>query len=118
MVSRSPARPSRGDLWLVDFGQPVGHEQGGRRPDLVVFGDALNHSPSRLVTVLRVATRDRGVPTHVARDSATTGLHRRSFALTDQHRVVSQDRLQRRLGAADGATMAKVEAWLRIFPER
>jgi mRNA interferase MazF len=115
LVSASPARPIRGDLWLLDFGDPIGHEQGGRRPALVISGDALNRRPSRLVTVLPVTARDRGVPAHVPLDPASTGLHRHSFALTDHHRVVSQDRLDRRLGTADAATMAVVETWLRIF---
>ena len=108
-------RPFRGDLWLLDFGDPIGHEQGGRRPALVISGDALNRRPSRLVTVLPITGRDRGVPAHVPLPPVSTGLHRPSFALTDQHLVVSQERLERRLGVADAATMAAVETWLRIF---
>ena len=115
MVSQPPIRPTRGDLWLMDFGDPIGREQGGRRPALVVSGDALNRGPSQLVTVLPLTTRDRGIPAHIPLAPSATGLDRRSFALTDQHRVVSQDRLERRLGAADARTMAAVESWLRIF---
>jgi mRNA interferase MazF len=114
-VSASPPRPFRGELWLLDFGDPIGHEQGGRRPALVISGDALNRRPSRLVTVLPITGRDRGVPAHIPLPPVSTGLHRPSFALTDQLRVVSQNRLERRLGAADAATMTSVERWLRIF---
>lgn len=114
-MSATRPRPVRGDLWLLDFGDPIGHEQGGRRPALVISGDALNRRPSRLMTVLPVTTRDRGVPAHIPLDPAATGLDRRSYALTDQHRVVSHDRLERRLGAADARTIAAVETWLRIF---
>jgi mRNA interferase MazF len=99
----------------MDFGDPVGHEQGERRPALVVSGDALNRGQGRLVTVLPITSRDRGIPAHISLDPDATGLHRPSFALTDQHRVVSRDRLERRLGTADGATMAAIETWLRIF---
>ena len=114
-MSATPAQPARGDLWLLDFGQPIGREQGGRRPALVVSGDALNRQPSRLVTVLPVTTRARGVPAHIPLDPTSTGLDRPSYALTDQHRVVSHQRLERRLGTVDPRTMPAVETWLRIF---
>jgi mRNA interferase MazF len=34
--------PRRGEIWLVDFGEPVGREQAGIRPAVIVSTDALN----------------------------------------------------------------------------
>ncbi|WP_462186821.1 type II toxin-antitoxin system PemK/MazF family toxin [Frankia sp. CcWB2] len=38
--------PRRGEVWLVDFGEPIGHEQGLCRPAVVVSADRLNRSRS------------------------------------------------------------------------
>lgn len=117
MIASHGSRPARGEIWMVEFGMPVGHEQGGRRPAIVVSGRALNGAPSRLVTVVPLTTRDRGIRSHVRLDPGATGLGRVSFVRTDQHRVVSQNRLERMLGTADAATLAAIEPWLRIFLE-
>jgi mRNA interferase MazF len=109
--------PVRGELWMAELGIPVGHEQGGRRPVLVVSGRSLNGAPSRLVTVVPLTTRERGIRSHIRLEPGATGLTQVSFARTDQHRTVSQNRLERRLGAADARAMAAVETWLRIFLE-
>lgn len=116
MVS-PPRRPVRGEVWLVDLGEPVGHEQGGRRPAIVVSGDALNRGQGRLVTVVPVTSRHRGVPAHIPLERAMTGLDRPSVAMTDQHRVVSLDRLERRFGVVDADAMSAIATWLRIFLE-
>jgi len=34
--------PARGDIWLFDFGVPVGHEAGYRRPALDISSNRLN----------------------------------------------------------------------------
>jgi mRNA interferase MazF len=117
MSVASGVRPTRGEIWMAKLGMPVGHEQGGRRPVLIVSGRSLNGAPSRLVTVVPFTTRERGIRSHIRFDPGATGLTRISFARTDQHRVVSQDRLEYQMGFADAATMAAVETWLRIFLE-
>ncbi len=40
-------KPRKDDVWLVDFGDPVGREQAGRRLVVVVSVNSLNgfHSP-------------------------------------------------------------------------
>jgi PemK-like, MazF-like toxin of type II toxin-antitoxin system len=37
-------KPSRGEVWLVDFGDPIGREQSGRRPAVVVSADLLSEA--------------------------------------------------------------------------
>jgi mRNA interferase MazF len=102
---------------MANLGVPVGHEQGGRRPVLIISGRSLNGAPSRLVTVVPFTTRDRQIRSHIRFEPGATGLPRTSFARTDQHRVVSQDRLEYWMGVADAATITVVETWLRIFLE-
>jgi mRNA interferase MazF len=100
---------------MAELGVPVGHEEGGRRPVLIVSGRSLNGAPSRLVTVVPFTTRERGIRSHIRFEPGSTGLLRTSFARTDQHRVVSQDRLDYQMGLADAASLATVENWLRVF---
>src|SRR5664280_2811918 len=50
----------RGEVWLVDFGTPVGHEQGFQRPAVVVSDDRLNGSRAELVIVIPTITTRRG----------------------------------------------------------
>ena len=55
----------RGDIWLVDFGEPVGREQAGRRPAVVVSADPLNDSRAGVVGLEVTLTGHRlhgGVP--------------------------------------------------------
>jgi len=43
----------RGDMWWIDFGDPVGSASGYRRPGVVVSSDRFNRS--RLATVIVAA---------------------------------------------------------------
>ncbi len=47
--------PRRGELWLMDFGELLGHEQGWRRTALVVSSDEWNRHATT-VTVVAVKT--------------------------------------------------------------
>jgi mRNA interferase MazF len=102
---------------MASLGVPVGHEQLGRRPVLVISGRALNGAPSRLVAVVPFTTRYRQIRSHIRFEPGATGLPQTSFARTDQHRVVSQDRLEYWMGVADAASIGVVEDWLRVFLE-
>lgn len=39
-------RPRRGDIWLVDSGDPIGGEKVGLRPAVIVSTDYLNQGPA------------------------------------------------------------------------
>ena len=80
----------RGDVWEVDLDPARGHEQGGRRPCVVVSSDLLHAIPSQLAMLLPITKRDRGVPSHVAFDPPEGGATARSFILCEQLRTVSQ----------------------------
>ncbi len=106
---------ARGEVWTVWLDPVVGHEQGGRRPVLVVSSDLLHAIPSGLAIVVPIATRDRGVRSHVPIVLPEGGLSQPSFAMTEQLRTVSRRRCERRLGRVEAATMAAVLARVRLF---
>lgn len=53
--------PSAGDVLWVDFGPPVGHEQAGRRPAVVITDRAYNESSSVLL-VCPITRSERNWP--------------------------------------------------------
>ncbi len=112
MASRAP---SYRDVWLVDFSVPAGHEQGGRRPALVVSADQFNHGPVGLVIVVPLTTTARGVPLHVSVEPPEGGLRERSFAMCEQVRSLSRDRLVEPWGRVRATTMREVVMRLRLL---
>lgn len=47
---------TRGEIWLVDFGVPIGSEAGYRRPAVVVQNDDFNESNIATCTVIPLVT--------------------------------------------------------------
>jgi mRNA interferase MazF len=100
--------PARGDVWTVNLDPVVGHEQGGRRPALIVSVNVMNHSPAGLLFVAPITGTDRGIMAHVRVPAAEAGLTKASVILTDQVRSISIQRLGRKLGRASSSTMSEV----------
>ncbi len=107
--------PRRGDIWLIDFGEPTGREQAGRRPALVVSDDEMNDGRSGLVIVVPVTSSYRGLPSHIELDAPSTGLDNVSYAKCEDIKSVSDRRLIARLGAAPAAALLDVERVLRFL---
>lgn len=105
--------PSRASIWLVDLGDPIGHEAAFRRPALVISVDTFNSHG--LVTVCPVTSAMRPYPTRVELDPAGAGLRHVSYVQVEQLRTISTERLVERLGAVDLLVMARVERILRYL---
>lgn len=93
----------------------VGREQAGRRPALVVAGSDYLATVDTLAIVVPVTTVDRGWPNHVP--VVGTDLPQASWAMTEQVRTVSRERIVARAGSADGPTLLAIRRWLRDFLE-
>ncbi|PRI12042.1 type II toxin-antitoxin system PemK/MazF family toxin [Leucobacter massiliensis] len=68
-----------------------------------------------LPIVLPVTTTDRGWPIHVLLRGQSLLPPRPSYAMTEQPRTVTRERLGERAGVVDGRTMREIELWLRDF---
>src|SRR4051812_13700049 len=75
-AGRNRAHMRRGEIWLADFGEPVGREQGYPRPALIVSNDDFNEAGFGLVVTVPLTTRDRGWAYHVEIPAGTTGLRK------------------------------------------
>lgn len=107
--------PKRGELWLVDFGDPIGREQAGRRPAVVVSADPLNDSGVGVTIVIPTTTSYRGLPSHVEIDNATSGLDDTSYAKCEDIKSVSEQRLTARLGSVDEQVVFQIARALRFL---
>jgi len=107
--------PSYRDVWFADLGAPVGHEQGFQRPALVVSPDQFNHGSAGLVIVVPLTTTARGVPLHVLVEPPEGGLRERSFAMCEQVRSLSRERLVDVWGRARPETLREIVMRLRLL---
>jgi mRNA interferase MazF len=101
-------------LW-ADLSPTRGREQTGRRPVLVVSSDRYNETIPKVLVVVPITTRDRGLPHHVLLDRGDTNLPQPSYAMTEQPRTIDRDRIAGSAGRIDAATLAIVDGWLRDF---
>lgn len=83
----------------------VGHEQGGRRPVLVVSIHAMNRSATGLVISVPLTTTDRSSKLHVRVEPPEGDLKRVSYAMPEMVRSMSVDRLGRKLGRVSPDTI-------------
>jgi len=105
----------RGEIWLVDLGEPIGREQAGRRPAVIVSADRLNESPAGVVIVVPCTTTYRGLPSHVELDPENSGLHAVSYAKCEDVKSVSDQRLVARLGTAHDEVLFVLSRALRFL---
>ncbi len=98
----------QGDVWEARLEPVVGHEQGGTRPVLVVSVDRISGGPGELCIVVPFTRTDRGTPLHVRVEPPEGGLTAVSFALCENVRAISRERLAKRLGGVRDATLEAV----------
>lgn len=91
----------------------IGREQSGRRPVLVVSSRAYNDTVDTLLITVPISSVDRGWPNHI-RITGIPGL-RASYAMTEQPRAISRERVGDSLGIADLDCLDEVKRWLGDF---
>jgi mRNA interferase MazF len=109
------SRLACGDVWFVDFGRPISHEQGFRRPALVVSVDAYTQGPAALAVVVPLTRRDKAVRWQVPIRAPEAGLAADGFVKCDDVRSVSIVRFGRYVGQVTPSTLRAVEDRLRIL---
>ncbi|QIM17383.1 type II toxin-antitoxin system PemK/MazF family toxin [Leucobacter insecticola] len=92
-----------------------GREQAGRRPALVVASDLYLEQADTLAIIVPATSRDRGWPNHVPLVGAQLSLPQTTFAMTEQPRTITRDRLVGVAGVVDPEVMREVDGWLRDF---
>lgn len=105
----------QGEVWVAGLDPTVGHEQGGRRPCLVLSVDKFNAGPAGVVIVCPITTTERRLATHVRIEPPEGGVRTRSFAMSEAVRSVSTERLVTRWGSVETVTLRRVLRLLRLL---
>lgn len=105
---------ARGELWWVDFGDPVGSAPGYRRPSVVVSSDRFN--ASRLTTVIVVAvTSNVRLATAPGNVPLPPGvLPEPSVINVTQVLAVDRRLLERRIGVLPAVELQQLDQGLRL----
>lgn len=107
------AFPRRGEIYDVDFGQPRGSEQAGRRPALVVSNDINNkHSPVVIVAAITKTIPKKAYPFNVDLPAGILPLGGTIYC--GQILTIDKTRLLRHRGALDETKISEVSEALRV----
>jgi mRNA interferase MazF len=109
------APPRQGDLVWADPDPTRGSEQARARPFAIVSVDQLNRSPLGLSIAVPLTRTDFSNALHVQIEPPEGGLAERSFAMPEQLRALSHERVTRRLGTLRGATVAELLRRCRLL---
>ena len=102
-----------GEVVRVSPDPTVGREQAGRRPAVVISGLDYLATVETLAIVVPVTSVDRAWPNHVRLDDV--GLTVPSWAMTEQVRTISRQRIVERSGRVRTSTLRELRAWVRDF---
>jgi mRNA interferase MazF len=108
-------QPRRGEVWLVDFGHPIGRERGHRRPAVVISSDRLNASRAGLAIVVPITTRHRLLPSHIELEPGDSGLPETGYAKVEDVTSISTERLVHVLGKAPAHVLDRIEHTVTIL---
>jgi len=108
-------RPQQGDIYWTDPDPTRGTEQAKPRPFAIVSVDQLNRSALGLSLAVPLTRTDFDSPLHLEIPAPEGGLIETSFAMPEQLRALSQERLSRRLGSLRPKTFDELLKRCRIL---
>lgn len=103
----------RGEIFMADLGEPVGHEQALRRPILLVNAQPWLDASPPVVMGLPITRTRRPNPTHVEIEPGASALKEISYIKCEDLRAIPPMRLGRRFGRVDETVLFRVEVVLR-----
>lgn len=109
----APSPLDYGTVWLADLNPTRGREQRGLRPVLVVSPGRFNRGP--LVIAVPFTRTERRTPLHVPVEPPEGGLRATSYAMCDQVRALSRERLLESWGEVTTPTMRAVVGRLHLL---
>lgn len=93
---------NQGDIYLAELPAPVGHEQGGTRPVVILSSQAWLGTNPPVVHVAPLTTTMRKSPVRIeVEPDAHNGLDETSWVRCEDVAAISPNRLVHQLGALD-----------------
>ena len=101
------ARILRGEIWWADLEPVIGHEQGGKRPVLVISDETFNARSGTVIAIALTSQPPRvGFP--LTFEFRKTILPKPTLAKISQVRTLSVERLKSKLTKADPAEIKAI----------
>lgn len=107
--------PTQGDVVWVNPDPTRGSEISKSRPFVIVSVDQMNSAPIGLSIAVPLTRTDLGNPLHVQIDPPEGGLTDVSFALPEQLRTISHERMEKPAGKLRGRTLTEVLEHCRLL---
>jgi mRNA interferase MazF len=107
--------PRRGEVWLVSLGAARRGEPGKNRPAVVVSADRLNAGEAGDLVVVVPLSSSSVASALRPEIEDVDGLDRPSRAIARAVRSVARERLLRRIGAVQPATLTEIERVLALI---
>jgi mRNA interferase MazF len=98
-------KPRQGDVYWTNADPTKGREQAKSRPFVIVSVDQLNQTSLGLSLAVPLTRTDFGNALHLAIPASEGGLKEDGFAMPEQLRAISHERLSRRLGSLRPKTL-------------
>jgi mRNA interferase MazF len=108
-------KPQQGDVYWADPEPTRGTEQAKARPFVIVSVDQLNQASLRLSLGVPLTRTDFGSALHLAIPASEGGLKEDGFAMPEQLRAISHERLSRRLGSLRPKTLDELLKRCRVL---
>jgi mRNA interferase MazF len=108
-------KPHQGDVYWTDPEPTRGGGQAKPRPFVIVSVDQLNQTSLGLSLAVPLTRTDFGNSLHLAVPASEGGLSEDGFAMPEQLRAISHDRLSRRLGALRPRTLEELLKRCRVL---
>ncbi len=105
----------RGEVIWVELNPTKGREQSGRRPAVVISSDLFLSKVDSLVVVIPATSVNRGWPNHVPINGGNLKLSAPTFAMTEQPRTITRERIGDSLGFVSAEALREIDMWLKDF---
>lgn len=109
------ARPQQGEVYWTDPDPTRGTEQAKSRPFVIVSVDQLNRASLSLSLAVPLTRTDFNSSLHLPIPASEGGLRAKSFAMPEQLRALSHERLTRRLGTLRPRTLEELLKRCRVL---
>ena len=108
-------KPLQGDVYWTDPDPTRGREQAKARPFVIVSVDQLNQSGLGLSLAVPLTRTNFGNNFHLSIPASEGGLKEDGFAMPEQLRAISHERLSRRLGSLRPKTLDELLKRCRLL---
>jgi mRNA interferase MazF len=108
-------KPQQGDVYWTDPDPARGKEQAKSRPFVIVSVDQLNQTSLGLSLAVPLTRTNFGNALHLAIPASEGGLKADGFAMPEQLRAISHQRLSRRLGSLRPKTLEELLKRCRVL---